>query len=36
MGVKRACAEHDIPKILISLRRSRAVFKPEDYGGRSP
>lgn len=32
MGVKRACAEHDIPKILISVRRSRAVFKPEDYG----
>jgi len=32
MSVKRACREHDMPRILISVRRSRAVFKPEDYG----
>lgn len=31
-AVKRACEEHDMPKIVISVRRSRAMFKPEDYG----
>ena len=27
-----ACKRHDMPKILISVRQSRAIFKPEDYG----
>jgi hypothetical protein len=27
-----ACQEHATPKILISVRQSRAVFKPEEYG----
>lgn len=32
LAVHAACRKHDTPKILISVRRSRAVFKPEDYG----
>jgi hypothetical protein len=32
LAVHAACREHDSPKILISLRQSRAMFKPEDYG----
>jgi hypothetical protein len=32
LAVHAACREHDTPKILISVRQSRAVFKPEDYG----
>ena len=31
-AVHAACGEHAMPKILISVRQSRAVFKPEDYG----
>ena len=27
-----AAREHGLPKILISVRQSRAMFKPEDYG----
>lgn len=32
LAVHAACRSHDTPKILISVRQSRAVFKPEDYG----
>ena len=31
-AVHAACKEHETPRILISIRQSRAVFKPEDYG----
>jgi len=31
-AVHAACRERDTPRILISFRQSRAVFKPEDYG----
>lgn len=32
LAVHAACQEHHCPKILMSIRRSRPVFKPEDYG----
>jgi hypothetical protein len=32
LAVHAACQKHGTPKILISVRQSRAVFKPEDYG----
>jgi hypothetical protein len=32
LAVHAACREHHCPKILMSIRRSRPVFKPEDYG----
>jgi hypothetical protein len=32
LAVHAACRQHELPKILISIRQSRAVFKPEDYG----
>jgi hypothetical protein len=32
LAVHAACREHRLPKILISVRQSRAVFRPEDYG----
>ena len=32
LAVQAACAQHAMPKILISVRQSRAVFKPEEYG----
>ena len=32
LAVHGASKQHDCPKIVISIRRSRAVFKPEDYG----
>lgn len=31
-AVHAACAAHAMHKILISVRQSRAVFKPEEYG----
>ena len=31
-AVHAACGEHRSPKILMAIRRSRPVFKPEDYG----
>lgn len=31
-AVKAACVEHGCPNILLAIRASRAVFKPEDYG----
>ena len=31
-AVHAACGRHEIPKILISVRQSRAVFRGEDYG----
>ncbi len=31
-AAKDACLEHGQPKLLISVRSSRAVFKAEDYG----
>ena len=31
-AVKSACLEHGQPRILMSVRDSRAVFKAEDYG----
>jgi hypothetical protein len=31
-AVHAACGRHAIPKILISVRQSRAVFRAEDYG----
>ncbi len=30
--VKQACVQHGQPRILISVRLSRPVFKAEDYG----
>lgn len=32
MAVHAASKQHDCAKIVISIRRSRAIFKPEDYG----
>ena len=32
LAVHAACRNHELPRILISVRQSRAVFKPEDYG----
>lgn len=32
IAVHAACREHKCPKILMSIRASRPVFKPEDYG----
>jgi len=31
-AVKAACLEHGRPSVLMLVRESRAVFKPEDYG----
>lgn len=31
-AVQAACGQHACPKILIAVRSSRAIFKPEDYG----
>jgi hypothetical protein len=31
-AVHAACREHALAKILLAVRRSRAMFKPEDYG----
>jgi hypothetical protein len=31
-AVRAACREHHLPKILLAVRQSRAMFKPEDYG----
>ncbi len=31
-AVKAACTEHACPRILLSIRASRPVFKLEDYG----
>ena len=31
-AVHAACRRHEQPRILMEVRRSRAVFKPEDYG----
>jgi hypothetical protein len=31
-AVHAACGKHQSPKILMTIRRSRPVFKPEDYG----
>ena len=32
LAVHAACEEHRTPKILVCVRQSRAMFKPEDYG----
>jgi hypothetical protein len=32
LAVHAACREHGAARILISVRQSRAVFKPEEYG----
>ena len=32
VAVHAACGEHKCPRILMSIRASRPVFKPEDYG----
>lgn len=32
LAVHAASKQHDCARIVISIRRSRAVFKPEDYG----
>jgi hypothetical protein len=32
LALHTACTQHRQPRILISVRRSRAMFKPEDYG----
>jgi len=32
LAVHAACKQHEQPKILMSVRQSRAMFKPEDYG----
>lgn len=31
-AVQAACRRHGCPKILMAVRNSRAIFKPEDYG----
>lgn len=31
-AVQQACRQHDCPRVLLSIRASRAVFRPEDYG----
>lgn len=31
-AVQAACREHGCPKILMTVRNSRVIFKPEDYG----
>lgn len=31
-AVQAACREHGCPKILMAVRSSRAIFKPQDYG----
>ena len=31
-AVHAACSQHEIPRILMSVRQSRAVFRAEDYG----
>ena len=31
-AVQAACREHACPKILMRVRNSRVIFKPEDYG----
>ena len=31
-AVHAACGQHQSPKILMAIRQSRPVFKPEDYG----
>jgi hypothetical protein len=32
LAVHAASKAHDLPRIVMAVRRSRAVFKPEDYG----
>jgi hypothetical protein len=32
VAVHAACGEHKCPRILMSIRASRPVFKPEEYG----
>src|SRR2546422_5464892 len=32
VAVHAACGQHRCPRILMSIRASRPVFKPEDYG----
>jgi len=34
LAVKSACLEHACPRILLSIRDSRPMFKAEDYGLR--
>lgn len=31
-AVQAACRQHGCPKILMTVRASRVIFKPEDYG----
>ena len=31
-AVQAACRQHGCPKILMAVRNSRVIFKPEDYG----
>ncbi|OAI50671.1 hypothetical protein AYO46_09575 [Betaproteobacteria bacterium SCGC AG-212-J23] len=31
-AVQAACRQHGCPKILLLIRNSRVIFKPEDYG----
>jgi hypothetical protein len=32
LALHAACRQHGCPRVLISIRQSRAMFKPEDYG----
>jgi hypothetical protein len=34
-AVQAACKQHGCPRILMTVRSSRAIFKPEDYGLRT-
>jgi len=34
-AVQAACRQHGCPKILMAVRNSRVIFKPEDYGLKS-
>lgn len=31
-AVQAACRQHACPKVLMKVRRSRVIFKPDDYG----
>ena len=34
--VHAACREHECPRVLLAIRKSRAIFKAEDYGLGGP
>lgn len=32
LAVHQACRRHGVPRVLMSIRASRVIFRPEDYG----